>query len=116
MALGLVLMAWLVIGFNSRIADLRRLSAQQQIINGEYAGRLSTRSVLQTAIVYATSAQAVDRWAREDQHMILSGDNPVNPLAAKAATATPLPTPVVTTTPQNNWDSWKALFLGPQSP
>ncbi len=110
---GLVVIAWLVIGFNGRVEDWRRLTAEQANVKNIYAGRLATTTALKAQMIYATSDLAVERWAYEDERMVRKGDNPVVPLAAQGTTPTPTAQPPVTPTPQNNPQSWWDLFFGP---
>jgi hypothetical protein len=115
-ALGMVVLVLMVMDFNSRMAELRRLTSEKEVI-GKQATHLSQTNVfLETRIAYATSDQAVEQFAREEQHLQKPGDNPVVPMAP--ANSTPIPTiaPVVTPKVINNWDLWMGLFIDQTAP
>jgi hypothetical protein len=112
----LVVMASLVMDFNSRMAELRRLSAENSIVSGQVTRQVQTRQALEAQIAYATSDAAVWRWAYEDAHMIRPGDNAVIPVQVTGAPPTPTPTPAPPLPEVPNWQRWISLFLGPISP
>jgi cell division protein FtsB len=110
-ALGMVVLVLMVMDFNGRMAELRRLTSEKAVM-GKQATQLSQTNVyLETQIAYATSDQAVDKYAREEQHMQKLGDNPVVPMAPANSTPIPTPYPVVTPKVINNWDLWMGLFF-----
>ncbi|MGD9094090.1 MAG: hypothetical protein PVF74_14675, partial [Anaerolineales bacterium] len=77
---GVVVLALLVIDFNSRMADMRKLSLQRDKVAVEQENLERTKASLETQIAYATSDEAVERWAYEDGNLIRPDDNPVVPL------------------------------------
>jgi len=111
MVIGIALLAYLVMDFNSRMADLRRLSAKKEVVEAELTGLVRTQISLQTQIAYATSEQAVRDWAYESGHMVLPGDNPVVPLAPESATPVPTPTTAAPQPVVDNWQMWLWLFV-----
>ena len=113
---GVILMALLVMDFNSRMAELRRLTAEREIVAGRLNNQLQTQAVLKTQIAYATSDNAVADWAYEDGHMVRPGDNPVVPVQSTQMVTIPTPLPAPTQQVMSNWERWLALFLGPRSP
>jgi cell division protein FtsB len=115
-ALGMVVLILLIMDFNSRMAELRRLSSEKTVVGRQATQLVQTNAYLETQIAYATSELAVEAWAREEQHMIKPGDNPVVPLAPANSTPIPTPTQVVTTKVINNWDLWMSLFFDKNSP
>jgi hypothetical protein len=78
--LGLLFMVLLVMDFNRRMAELARLSAQFENESLEITTIAETQVYLETQIAYATSAPAVEAWARENGRWARSGDFPVVPL------------------------------------
>ena len=108
---GVVVLALLVIDFNSRMADMRKLSLQRDVVVDEYASLERTKTNLETQIAHATSDEAVVQWAYEDGNLIREGDNPVVPLPPGESTPVPTPTPQVTVTRVSNWQIWVSLFV-----
>ncbi|HEX9028852.1 MAG TPA: hypothetical protein VF823_06740 [Anaerolineales bacterium] len=116
LVLGLAVLALLVMDFNSRMAEIRRLADEQAIVQGQVTNQVQTKAYLETQIVYATSEGAVARWAYEDNHMVRPGDNPVIPVSSGGNTPTPTPTPMVTPVKVSNLQAWWELFLGSRTP
>ena len=108
---GLVVLALLVIDFNSRMSDMRKLSLQRDKVAIEQENLERTKANLETQIAYATSDEAVEQWAYEDGNLIRPDDNPVVPLPPGESTPVPTPTPQVTLTRVSNWQMWMALFV-----
>ncbi|UCH58245.1 MAG: hypothetical protein JSV61_08445 [Anaerolineales bacterium] len=108
---GVAILAVLVMDFNSRVGDLRRQSAQKQVVSAELAGQNQTQTVLQTQIAYATSEAAVVEWAYNEGNLVRPGDNPVVPLAPEGSAPMPTPTPVTTPERVSNLDVWLWLFF-----
>jgi hypothetical protein len=109
----LVVSALLVMDFNSRLSEYRRLSTQRDSVSGQVTELAQTESSLQTQIAYATSEAGVMQWAYEDGHWVRQGDNLVVPISSGGSTPTPRPTPEVTPTPLSNWQLWMTLFVDP---
>jgi hypothetical protein len=106
----LVVLAYLVMNFNSRTAELSHLTAEHQIVKSERDSSLQTKSALQAKIGYATSEAAVYEWAYEN-HLVRPGDIPVVPVAAAKSTSMPAPKPVVAEKPMSNIEKWLMLFF-----
>jgi cell division protein FtsB len=115
-ALGIVILVLLVMDFNSRMAELSRLTAEREVVGAQTTQLVRTNVYLETQIAYATSERAVDEWARENQHMEKPGDNPVVPLAPTNSTPVPTSTPVVTPKVVDNWDLWMDLLFTTNAP
>ncbi len=113
---GLALLAWLVMDFNSRMAELNRLSADRKYIGTQLEQKIQTQAYLLTEIAYTTSEAAVEKWAYEQGRMVKPGDYPVIPLQSGDVTQTPTPRTLVTPTEINNWQAWWLLFFGPRTP
>jgi sensor c-di-GMP phosphodiesterase-like protein len=116
--LGLTLMTFLVLGFNSRMAEHRRLSTEAERVELRVTELVQTQIDLKEKIAYATSEPAVVRWALEDGRWVRPGDELIVPLPAVESTPAPQPVPVVTQQPVHNWDAWLALFFdeAPRTP
>ena len=108
---GAALLAVLVMDFNSRVGDLRRQSAQKQVVSAELEGQKQTQVSLQTQIAYATSEAAVIEWAYNEGNLKRPGDNPVVPVQPAGSTAAPTPRPAVTPERVSNLDVWLWLFF-----
>ena len=115
LALGLTILAMLVMEFNGRTAELNILTDQKNVVNTQLEQRNGTLSALETRIVHATSEAAVVEWAHVDGHMVRDGEVRVIPVSIVESTQTPTPTVTPTPTPFNNSASWQMLFVGPSS-
>jgi cell division protein FtsB len=109
---GLAVLAMLVMDFNSRMAELRRLTNEYEQVQAVATQKAETKAALEREIAYATSDAAVIEWAYQDGHMVRPGDVPVVPLAPGGPRPTPTPTPLPTPEPLSNPESWFALFFG----
>jgi cell division protein FtsL len=108
----LIILAFLVMDFNARQADLYQLIAEREKVTGQLIEREQTRDALITQIAYATSPAAVKEWAYEN-HMAQPGDQIVVPIQVSPVTPTPTVTPMVQATQMSNVDRWMLLFFGP---
>jgi len=115
-ALGILVLVLLIMDFNSRMAELRRLTAEKEVVGAQATQLVKTNLYLETQIAYATSDRAAEEWARVNQHMQRQGDNPVAPMSPPNSTPVPTSTPVVTPRVVDNWDLWMELFLDEKSP
>ena len=109
---GLILLAFLVIVFNNRMADQRQLVAQAEVIGAELEALQLTDANLDAQIAYATSDLAVEEWAYQEARWAREGDFPVVPISPST------PTPAATLSedppeliPYSNWQIWWALFF-----
>jgi hypothetical protein len=108
---GVGIMVLLVLGFNKRIVDLRRLEEEANEVSTDVDRLERTYAVMETQIAYATSAAAVEEWAYEEARMIREGDHLIAPISPQESTPVPefLAVPEIQTT--ENWQIWKALFF-----
>ena len=108
---GLVLLAFLVIVFNNRMAEQRQLAAQAEEIQAELAALRQTEAYLDAQIAYATSDAAVEEWAYEEARWVREGDQLIVPVSpSKRTPAAPAETPIEPVT-YTNWQVWWALFF-----
>ena len=111
----LVVLAYLVMNFNSRTAELSHLTAEHQIVKAEHDSRLQTKSALEAQIAYATSEPAVYKWAYEN-HLVRPGDYPVVPVESVQSTSVPKPKPIIPEEPMSNFEKWLMLFFDLPNP
>lgn len=111
LAVGLFLLVLLILDFNNRMAELRRLSTERERVAGLVTSLVETQVYLETEVAYATSEAAVYRWAYEYRRLTRPGDQLVIPI--KPAGSTPQATPQVTVTPEviRNWQVWLSLIV-----
>jgi hypothetical protein len=109
---GILVLALMVMDFNSRVEELNRLKKQANVLSAQATQVAQTQLALQTQVAYAGSDRAVQDWARSEGHEIQPGDQPVIPIgkpgAATAQNLDPTPTP----TQISNWQVWWNLFFG----
>jgi hypothetical protein len=113
---GVAVIGYLVMVFNSRAIELRRLAMQRDAAAARATGVARENASLQTQIAGATSEALVIEWAYEKGHMKKPGDIPVVPLAPGGGTPAPTPTPGPRQLPVQNWQMWMLLFVDSISP
>jgi hypothetical protein len=113
---GVAVIGYLVMVFNSRAIELRRLGAQRDIVAARATSVARENASLQTQIAEATSEAPVVEWAYEKGHMKKPGDIPVVPLAPVGGTPAPTPTPGPRQLPVQHWQMWLLLFVDSISP
>ena len=111
LVIGLVVLTLLVMDFNNRMAELRRLSDRRDDVAFEATDLMNTQVFLETQIAYATSEAAVDKWAYEEGHMVREGENLVIPLEYPGFTPEVTVLPTATPEPESNFQIWLSLFL-----
>jgi hypothetical protein len=108
----LVASFFLLMDLNTRLTLLFNLTGTYNQIKTSVYQVESTKQVLQTQIAYATSDDAVRRFANDDRHWYLENDVPVFPVQDPKATppsfVKPMPTPMAV----EHWQKWWALFFG----
>ena len=115
-ALGIVILVLLIMDFNSRMADLRRLTSEKESVGAQATQLVRTNIHLETQIAIATSVRSVEEWARENQRMEKEGDYPVVPLSPANSTPVPTSTHAVTPIVIDNWDLWMGLLFNSNAP
>lgn len=112
MILGILILFFMLLDFNSRMDELNSLKKQYSTVSTTKAEVVGTVSALQTAVVESGSQQVVDEWARAQAHLVKPGDLPVVPVGAATAVGQDIPTPVPMPAPPANWQRWWDLFFG----
>jgi adenylate cyclase len=111
MVLGFAVLVLLVMDFNNRMAELRRLSAEKDNVSARVTSLVQTQKSLETQVAYATSEAAVYYWAYNYERLGKEGDILVVPIQAAGGVPQPTPTPVVTAEVIQNWQVWLSLFV-----
>ncbi|MBP1702056.1 MAG: hypothetical protein H6Q38_1163 [Chloroflexi bacterium] len=106
------LLTFMIMDFNSRVANLRRLTEEKEKVSESQKSLLQTKSSLENQIAYATSPAAVEAWGYEEGHMVRPGDVPVVPVQAAEVTPTPIIIQETPTPSSSNWEAWRHLFFG----
>jgi len=109
--IGLVVLTMLVMDFNNRMAEQRRLSDKREDVAVEATDLMYTQVYLESQIAYATSEAAVQDWAYEEGHMVREGENLVIPLEYPGFTPQVTVIPTTTPEPETNFQIWLSLFL-----
>jgi len=107
-----VIAFFLMMDLFGRLTELSRLGSQRDDMVTEVFSLTGTLQALDTQVAYATSAVAVEDWARQEGHMVKSGDVLIVPIQPESATPMTYLTPAPTTQRVSNWDIWWALFFG----
>ena len=108
---GILLLLLVLFGFSQRIAEFSRLSDQVEREGARITQLAATEQYLQDAIAYATSAAAVEEWAREDARWAREGDFPIIPLPPASYTPEPPAEEASASSSSNNWDKWFDWFF-----
>jgi hypothetical protein len=109
--IGFVVLVLLVMDFNNRMAELRRLTAEKENVSARVTSLVNTQISLETQVAYATSEAAVYYWAYNFEHLGKEGDVLVVPIQPEGSVPQPTPTPVVTPEVIQNWQVWLSLFV-----
>lgn len=111
---GIILAAYLIMDFNSRIAEMHAFNAQKELVAATVTSLAIENLTLKTQIAEANSEAAVAKWAYQDGHMVRPGDVPVIPLPPIGGTPAPTPTLAATQSVVSNWQMWMYLFVDPK--
>jgi hypothetical protein len=111
--IGLMIVSFfLLMDLNTRLTVLFRLTKTQNDMKTNVYQLETTKQALLTQIAYATSDDAVRRFANDDRHWYQEKDVPVFPVPDPKSTppsfVQPTPTPMVV----EHWQKWWALFFG----
>ena len=108
---GFAILVLLVMDFNNRMAELRRLTAEKEVVSARVTSLVKTQTSLETQVAYATSEAAVFYWAYNFAHLGKEGDVIVVPIQVEGAQPQPTPTPVITPEVIQNWQVWLTLLM-----
>ena len=111
LVIGLVVLGLLVMDFNNRMADLRRLRDRKAVVAEEKASLERTEAYLETQVAYATSVGAVREEAYENLHLQRDGDTVFVLIPEEGSTPMPIVLPAPTPQPDPNWKIWLSLFV-----
>ena len=103
---GLLVLIFMVLDFNTRMARLTHLRSQKEIEEQKLNSLLSERAALRAQIAYVTSDKAVEEWARQEGRMMMTGDFVVVPIGDPSFNAEPVEEETTTYMLSNNWDAW----------
>jgi len=107
-----VIAFFLLMDLFGRLTELSRLSSDRDAMVTQVFSLTGTLQALDTQVAYATSAVAVEDWARQEGHMVKSGDVLIVPIQPQSVTPMAYLTPAPTAQKVSNWDVWWALFFG----
>jgi hypothetical protein len=108
---GFAVLILLVMDFNNRMSELRRLTAEKEVVSARVTSLVETQASLETQVAYATSEAAVYYWAYNFEHLGEQGDVLVVPMQVEGSQPQPTPTPVVTPVVITNWQVWLSLLV-----
>ena len=108
---GFTVLVLLVMDFNNRMAELRRLTAEKEDVSARVTSLVETQLSLETQVAYATSEAAVYYWAYNFEHLGKEGDVLVVPIQPTGSLPQPTPTPAITPQVIQNWQVWLSLFV-----
>ena len=109
--IGFAVLVLLVMDFNNRMAELRRLTAEKEVVSARVTSLVQTQQSLETQVAYATSEAAVYDWAYNFERMGQEGDVLVVPIQQEGDLPQPTPTPAMTPEVIENWQVWLSLFV-----
>ena len=109
--IGFAVLVLLVMDFNNRMAELRKLTAEKEDVSARVTSLVQTQVALETQVAYATSEAAVFFWAYNFERLGKEGDILVVPIQAQGSLPQPTPTPVRTPEVIQNWQVWLSLFV-----
>ncbi len=115
--IGLIVLVLLVISFNRRMVELRKLSEQADYTSAQVTALILTQESLAAQMIVATSDEAVEAWAYNEARWIREGDHliAIIPLA-KEGTTPIIPSHAIEPAPIENWQVWQALFFDQSTP
>ena len=109
--IGFAVLVLLVMDFNNRMAELRRLTVEKEVVSAHVTSLFQTQLSLETQVAYATSEAAVYYWAYNFKHLGKEGDVLVVPIQEEGSLPQPTPTPEITPEVIQNWQVWLYLFV-----
>ena len=115
---GLLVLIFMVLDFNTRMARLTHLRSQKEIEEQKLNSLLSERAALRAQIAYVTSDKAVEEWARQEGRMMMTGDFVVVPIGDSSFNAEPVEEETTSFILSSNWDAWMhwLFYISPINP
>jgi hypothetical protein len=110
--LGIAILLFLILDFNSRIEGLTRLQNGLSTEQARATDVVIIQYKLETQVAYATSDAAAQEYARNQAHMAQPGDTAIVPLAAPGSTPPPQTTPTPALANLTDWDVWMEYLFG----
>jgi uncharacterized protein (DUF2147 family) len=112
--IGMMLIVVLLMDFSRRIEKMDRLAKELESVQVEATSVMETQVELITQIAYATSDEAVEKWAYEDGKWVKPGEQLVEIIpAGEAAQSTSTPSSAESGA-MSKWRIWWELFFGDQ--
>ena len=106
LVIGLMVLIFMVMDLNTRIARLTQLRAQMEYEQKKLDDLKLEQAELEIKIDYATSDAAVEKWAREEGHMKKAGDIVIVPLPDSSYEPEPVVEVIPVEEPVSNWEAW----------
>ena len=104
--IGLIIMIFMVMDFNSRIALLTQLRTQKEIEEQTLQDLQMELAILQSRVEFASSEYAVEEWAREEGHLQKPGDHVMILMPDASVNIDLLSNEVIASEPTSNWEEW----------
>jgi hypothetical protein len=112
--IGMLLIVVLLMDFSGRIEKMDRLAKELESVQAEATSVMETQVELITRVAFATSDEAVEKWAYEDGKWVKPGEQLVEIIPSGEA-AQPTTTPSSTESGAVPlWRIWWELFFGDQ--
>lgn len=108
----LLFFIYFVLQINALQTKLTPLQEQAATAHVQGTNLAKTQESLQTQVAYATSADAVEDYARGEGHMIQPGDKPVIVIPVAGPTPTPTEIPTAPTKQLSPLETWVYLIFG----
>jgi len=107
----IVIFFFMLLGLNSRLSDLFRLSNYRESMQAKVALLKGTDIALKTQIADAESDLAIEEWARDQAHLVLPGDQVIVPLSQDELKSPKTTQPAPTEIPVESWRVWWDLLF-----
>lgn len=107
----IIIFFFMLFGLNTRLSELFHLTDQQSVMQTKVASLKDTEMTLNTQIAVATSAIAVEAWARDQGHMAQPGDRVVVPIQPSSLPLSQELNPSPTPKTFEYWQIWWDLFF-----
>jgi hypothetical protein len=111
-ALGILILVVVVVNFQQRISEMNHLEGQLRLIQTQGTAVMITQESLLTQVAYATSDEAVKKWAYSEGRWYLPNETPIILLPSGSVTLVPEGITQVQAPKVPNWQVWWELFFG----